>query len=102
MDCIKLIHELVTCILHIKSALQIAMSCLKGHKEGRIREYNARMLEICQKEDWCFMKNCNINNSHLSSRDGIHLNMSGIKKLAQTYTIRYLQTFILRIVNGFQ
>ena len=99
IECIRFLRELIKCLLCIKPSLRIIISGLTtqrniGHNAW-IREFNARMFEICQKQSWYFINNDNIKDSNLTN-DGLHLNMSGVKKLAQNFihTIRNVEQFV--------
>ena len=99
IECIKFLRELIKCLLYVKSSLHIVISGLTtqhnvGHKAW-IREFNARIFEICQKQCWHFIQNDSIKDSHLTN-DGLHLNMSGVKRLAQNFiqTIRDVQVSV--------
>ena len=99
IECIRfLTRKFTKCLLCIKHPLHIIISGLTtqrniGHNAW-IREFNARMFEICQKQSWYFINNDNIKDSNLTN-DGLHLNMSDVKRLVQNFihTIRSVEQF---------
>lgn len=88
-DCLSLYYSLVTLITSIQPRTRVIVSALTtqvnvGHAIW-IREFNARLHELCKVAKWTFIPNENIDVSHLSRYDGLHLNRFGTILLAKNF-----------------
>ena len=87
-ECETLLETLVTVIMNTEPQTQICFSSLTtqrnfGHNVW-IREYNARLKDICHRSKCTFINNDNIETCHLVP-DGLHLSKAGTSILARNY-----------------
>ena len=89
-ECLDLFITLVAVIKSICPSTRILVSSLTtqskpGH-DAWIYEYNARLRDQCKLFKWTYIDNSvNIQTSHLSKYDGLHLNKMSISRLAQNF-----------------
>ncbi len=81
--------QLVTTILKTNPSVQVATSSLTTQKNYAhrkwIKEFNARLRDLCKDMNLFFVDNDNIQLSHLAANDGLHLSKSGTILLARNY-----------------
>ena len=102
-ECVDLCECLVSVILSVDSTISIGFSSLttQRHYSHRIwiREFNARIKDMCRDNKLTFIDNSNIELKHLA-RDGLHLR-SGIPVLAKNF-ISFIHDYCLSNSQDFQ
>ena len=86
--CIYLHKCMISNILSVTISLQIAVSSLTAQRNvGHsfwIKEFNARLKDLCTDNSLTFINNDNIDRAYLG-RDGLHLKPAGVFLLARNY-----------------
>ncbi len=96
-ECVDMYDQLVTTILKANPSVQIAASSLTTQKNYAhrkwIKEFNARLRDLCYDRNLFFVDNDNIELSHLAANDGLHLSKSGTILLARNYVSCLMTVF---------
>ncbi len=95
-ETVELYRLLADVILKVDPTIQIIASSLTtqlnvSHSTW-IREFNARLQELCHVNKWTYANNNNITTFHLARADGLHLSRKGTSLLAQNF-ITHIRQF---------
>ncbi len=90
---LNVFKSLMDQILNVDQNIKVAVSSLITQRNYAhlfwIKEFNARLSDMCIMNNWTYIANDNIDCAYLA-RDGLHLNRAGVSLLARNY-ISYIQ-----------